>query len=397
MVELLLFALAGCLMGVATGLTPGLHVNTIAVMAVELLGLEKFELAVLITSMGIVHTFVDFVPSVLLAVPSGDNLLSVLPGHRLFLRGEGHYAVMLTVWGGIAGGAMAIAVSPIFLRFMQKSSGEIAKAIPFILGGVLALMVLSERGFKKKGFALAVIALSSAMGIIALSGGGAVKSPLLALTLGFFGVAPLLHSMKNRGSAKRQTVGEKGIEGKVVLEGALLSAFGAALVSALPAVGPNQAALIVKTLVGKIKTKSYLLLLGGINTANMFFSLIVLYALGKSRTGIAAAIKQLVELQPEHMLALTGAALIAIAFGGIATLAVSKHLVGAIGRINYSKLNLLVLAGLITIVFFFSNPLGMIAFSTATLIGFGAIAFGVKRSNCMAFLMAPTILYYLTA
>ena len=117
MVEtLILFVLAGCVLGTITGLVPGIHVNTIAVVALELFRTGRFELVALIVSMSIVHSFVDFIPSILLAVPGEDNLMSVLPGHRFFLKGAGHYAVTLTVWGGIVGGVMALAVSPIFLK-----------------------------------------------------------------------------------------------------------------------------------------------------------------------------------------------------------------------------------------------------------------------------------------
>ncbi len=395
MVEtLLFFVLIGCLLGIMTGLTPGIHVNTIAVIALGLFQTGRFELVVLIVSMSIVHTFMDFIPSVMLGVPGEDNLLSVLPGHRFFLKGKGHHAVLLTVWGGIVGGIAAIALSPIFLKFLQKSIAEIAKAIPFILAAVLALMVLKERETGKKIFSLAIIALSSLLGIIALSAASSIKNPLIVLVLGFFGAAPLLHSLKNKPVAKKQGSGEEKIESGVVFESALLSVLAASFVSMLPGIGPNQAALTVRTIVGKIRESSYLVLLGGINTANMFFSLIVLYAIGKTRTGTAVAIKQLIELQPEHMFALVAVSLIAIAWGAIATVAISKWLLKVVGKFDYGKINLFVFAVLVAIVFSLSNSLGMIAFATATMIGFAAIAFGIKRSHCMAFLMVPTILYY---
>ena len=80
MIELVILVLVGCLLGVITGLVPGIHVNTIAVIALEVFRTGRFELAALIVAMSIVHTFVDFVPSIVLAVPGEDNLLSVLPG-----------------------------------------------------------------------------------------------------------------------------------------------------------------------------------------------------------------------------------------------------------------------------------------------------------------------------
>ena len=396
MVEtLILFVLAGCVLGTITGLVPGIHVNTVAVIALELFRTGRFELVALIVSMSVVHSFVDFIPSIMLAVPGEDNLLSVLPGHKFFLMGAGHYAVTLTVWGGVVGGVMAVLVSPIFLKFLQENIAFIGKAIPFVLTTVLALMIFDEKGIEKRVFAVGIIIASSLLGIIALSPECAIKNPLMALILGFFGMAPLLHSLKDRPVAKKQTTGGEEFGGKMIFEGAALSVIAASFVSMFPGIGANQAALAVRTIVGKIKSSDYLVILGGINTSNMLFSLVALYAVGKTRTGTAAAIKQLIELQPEHMLVLAAVCIIAIAFGAIATITISKQAVKIIGKFDYSKLNLGVLVMLIVIVLFLSNSIGVVAFSLATVIGFSAISFGVKRSHCMAFLMMPTIIYYL--
>lgn len=391
---LLAMVLLGSLLGIVTGLVPGLHVNTVAVIALGLLQGAGLEVIALIVSMAIVHTFVDFIPSIALGVPSEDNLLSVLPGQRFFLKGNGYYAVMLTVWGGLVGGAIAIAASPIFHRFLEKSATWVPKVTPFALAAVLALMVFDEKGASKRIYSLAVIALASLLGLAMLSPSSAVKNPLPVLVLGFFGVAPLLQSLKNRVSVERQSLKETRVKEKLVAEYSLLSALGASFVSTMPGVGPNQAALTVRTAVGKIGSSAYLVLLGGINTANTLFSLTALYAVGKTRTGVAAAIKQLIELQGEQMLALAGVCLIALAFGAVSTAFISKHLLRVVCSFNYTKLNSLVLSMLVALVLFFSNPLGWGAFAVSIAIGFGAISLGVKRSHCMAFLMAPAITYY---
>ena len=395
MIELVILVLVGCLLGVITGLVPGIHVNTIAVIALEVFRTGRFELAALIVAMSIVHTFVDFIPSIVLAVPGEDNLLSVLPGQRFFLGGKGHYAIMLTVWGGLIGGIIAILVSPVFLRFLQNSIELLGQGIPIILLGVLGLMVFDEKGIEKKAWAIGIITLSSLLGIFLLSPSSAVKNSLLVLVLGFFGAAPLLHSLRNKPVAREQRFECKGIKSKKAFEGSVLGVLGASFVSMLPGIGPNQAALIVRTLFGKISSSSYLVLIGGINTANMFFSLIALYAIGKTRTGTAVAIKQLVELQLEHIFILIAVCLIAISFGAIATVVLSKKILAVVGKIEYGKANKLVLAFLVALVFVLSNPLGVIAFAVSTAIGFGAMCLGLKRSHCMAFLMAPTIIYYL--
>jgi putative membrane protein len=80
------FSLLGCIIGTITGLIPGLHINTVSILLLELNKNNASDLMVLIVSMSIVHTFVDFIPSIYFGAPEDDNFLSVLPGHKFLLK-----------------------------------------------------------------------------------------------------------------------------------------------------------------------------------------------------------------------------------------------------------------------------------------------------------------------
>src|SRR2546426_12501504 len=159
-----LFALVGYAAGLVTGLAPALHVNHVALLllasrsAFEGLVLAVFpsagleELIAILSSfvMGAVvgHSFLDFVPSVYLGAPEEKTALSVLPGHRLLLAGEGHVAVRLAARGGVAGGAAAVALllpPPLFpgspVDAYERAKGFIA----FLLVGIASRLILSER------------------------------------------------------------------------------------------------------------------------------------------------------------------------------------------------------------------------------------------------------------
>src|SRR2546428_3800935 len=134
-----LLTLLGVLAGVGTGLAPGLHVNNVAVLllasraAFEGLILVLFpaaapeEIVAILSSfvMGTVigHSFLDFVPSVYLGAPEEKTALSVLPGHRLLLAGEGHVPVRLAAEGGIAGGPAAVALLIPLRPFLRSPAG----------------------------------------------------------------------------------------------------------------------------------------------------------------------------------------------------------------------------------------------------------------------------------
>ena len=57
-VGILFFVLIGCGLGIVTGLVPGLHVNTVAVLAITFFPGSGFELVALIGSMSIVHRYI---------------------------------------------------------------------------------------------------------------------------------------------------------------------------------------------------------------------------------------------------------------------------------------------------------------------------------------------------
>lgn len=161
------FALLGTVAGVATGLIPGLHVNTVAAfvlaLQVPLLGLagELFawaapapaDLAVmaaaLVVGNVVAHTFLDYVPSIFLGAPEAETALSVLPGHRMLLQGRGMEAIRLSAQGSGA----AVLLSLLLLLPIAAVMGPpgnvyaaLRPALPLFLVLVAALLILTERG-----------------------------------------------------------------------------------------------------------------------------------------------------------------------------------------------------------------------------------------------------------
>ena len=73
----------------------------------------------------------------------------------------------------------------------------------------------------------------------------------------------------------------------------------------------------------------------------------------------------------------------------------SKKAIKQVHRINYQKTNAAIFVLLMILVFAFSGFFGLLVFLTAAATGLIALSSGIKRSACMAFLMVPTILFYL--
>jgi TctA family transporter len=100
----------------------------------------------------VTHTFLDFIPSVFLGAPEGDTALSVLPGHRMLLKGLGYDAVKLSAFGSLMSVFLALCMiiplrlvmgSPVFAY--EKLQGVIF----YILLIVVMMLVLTEKGEKK--------------------------------------------------------------------------------------------------------------------------------------------------------------------------------------------------------------------------------------------------------
>ncbi|MFP4655591.1 MAG: tripartite tricarboxylate transporter permease [Methanohalobium sp.] len=91
---LLLSIISGYLLGIISGLIPGIHTNNFAMILLVLspvmtdYGITTFYAAVIILANAITHTFHDVIPSIFLGAPSADMALAVLPGHQLLLDGQ---------------------------------------------------------------------------------------------------------------------------------------------------------------------------------------------------------------------------------------------------------------------------------------------------------------------
>ncbi len=161
-----LFTFIGIACGIATGLIPGLHVNTISALILILQGgLVSFAsslfgsfqptnaetlyvLCCMIMAMSITHTFLDFIPSVFLGAPDEDTALSILPGHRLLLEGRGYEAIKYSAFGSFA--SMLISLVLIFPAFLLMGPPihlyeKLTPFIPYVLLLIATVMITGEK------------------------------------------------------------------------------------------------------------------------------------------------------------------------------------------------------------------------------------------------------------
>ncbi|MBS3100607.1 tripartite tricarboxylate transporter permease [Candidatus Woesearchaeota archaeon] len=396
--EILIAIVLGCLMGVVTGLTPGLHINLVALILLSispfLLGYTNvIAVASFIIAMSITHTFTDFISATYLGAPADDTALAVLPAHRMLLEGMGYEAVKLTVIGSLLCLILTIILSPLLIFIVPIIFDYLKDYIGWILLAVVVFMILREESINKKFWAFAIVALSGILGLIVFNMPN-LKDPLLPMLSGLFGVSVLLLSLTQKTSLPVQRTTEMvKVKAKDMAKALSSGVFSGSLVSIFPGLGPAQAAVIAGQVVGKIEVFAYLVLVGGINTVSMILSLITLFTISKARNGSIIVVQQLLQNINLNVLVLFMS--VALIAGGIATfftLYTSKVFSSIMNKLNYSMLSIFIIAFIGLMVLYFSGLVGLLILVVATFIGLIPNIVDVSRSNSMACLLIPIIL-----
>jgi putative membrane protein len=378
---MILFLLIGIILGIIAGLIPGLHSNNISKIII-FLPFFGTEILVLIIALGITQSFVDFIPSILLGAPDSETYESILPGHKLFLKGRAHEAIALTVFGGILSVAIAILFLPFFIEFIKINTSYFPTIIPVVLLTTLFILVFGEKTRNKKILILFVIIASGTQGLL-------FKEQIFPLITGYFGL-PVLILSKPKEKVKQETKFDISLKN---IKESLTGTIGGAIVSIFPGIGNNLAAAIIRTFRQKIKTKNYLVLLGSINTSNFIFSIPVLFFLNKARNGTVIALKDSIFFTNNELFLSITIILIVSGIAGIITLVISKKLLKF--SFDFRKIEKIIIFFLIFLVFIFNGFFGLIALFFSTSLGLLTNLVGVKRSSCLASLIIPTLLFYL--
>ena len=389
----ILFAMSvGIILGIITGLTPGIHVNLVSVMLLSISGIliskiGPLAIAVIIISMAVIHTFLDTIPSIFLGVPEEDTALSMLPGHRLLIEGRGFEATMLTVFGSLMGLIIACLCIPFLLYLVSWIYPIIKTGIGWVLLIVSIFMIFRENN---KIWAVLVFSISGVLGLVTLK--LPINEPLFPLLSGLFGISMLLLSLQRSAKIPLQEISSIEIKGsyKAIICAVVVGWFA----SFLPGLGPAHAAVIGSQFV-KLTNKTFLILVGALSTVNMVLSMVTFYVLDKARNGAIVAVQQIIEISHSDFLILISVALIVGGVGTIIAIRLTKSFSKLILKVDYVKLCLGIVLLIISLVCLISGYLGLVILIVASAVGIIPVVKGVSRSQMMGCLMVPVIGYFL--
>ncbi len=417
----------GFLLGIISGLTPGIHVNNFALILVAVspvlsgLGFEPFYIAIVILSNSITHTFLDIIPSVFLGAPEPDTALAVLPGHALLLEGRGGEAVRLSAIGS----AGAVIVSLLMLLpicfFFQNIYGTINAYIGWILVLIVVLMIATERGeyiegmgslahLKFKFYAFSLFFISGFLGLFAFDNTSLMQplvkfgepSILLPLLSGLFGASMLVISLMTKSTLPVQ---EKNcrfvLPEKRIIRGLVTGTFAGSFVAWLPGVSSAIGTLLARLFVGEerdsLSSKEFMVSISSANMGNAIFSLIALFIIGKARSGAMVAVSDLVDVRKwdySIIIVLLIVIILVSIVSYFATIYLGDRISKLLSGINYSKLCVAVFVLLIILVFSFTGWFGLIIFMISITVGMIAPYAKIRKIHCMGVIMLPVILYF---
>ncbi|MBI2110244.1 tripartite tricarboxylate transporter permease [Candidatus Woesearchaeota archaeon] len=398
LLEIVIAILLGVLIGTITGLTPGIHINLVAVITLSLSPLllqytTPVILAVFIIALSITHTFTDFLPSTFLGAPTADTALSVLPAHKLLLEGRGYEAVNLATRGSLIGLFAIIILTPLYLISVKEGYSIVQIFIPYIL--IISSLFLIFRETKSRIWALISFLLAGTLGIGVLNL-PTLKQPLFPLFSGLFGTSMLLLSLKDKIKIPQQKITKPKIPKKELVKAIGSGAFASTLCGFLPGMGAAQAAIVASSVFKRIKTETFLILVGAVGTMVMVISFIALYTIEKARNGSVAIISKLIEkITLQNLILFLVVSIVVAILATIITLKLGKGFSKMITKVNYSRLCLGIILLIVLLAIIISGFLGLLVLTISTFVGMIPPLKGIGRNHLMGSLILPVLLYFL--
>ena len=414
--ELILFvvliSVAGAALGTFTGLVPGVHVNMLAallasfypLMSSALSGIFPSEyvpilVASCIVSAAVVHSFVDFVPSVFLGAPDPDEVLNVLPGHRMLLAGKGMVAVRSAAIGSLVGSMVAVMVAIPMQLLLSGGLGDYLESITLcVLLITVIVMITREKGTGML-WALVLFLISGTLGILCMfiadepSGiipGGNLLLPLLT---GLFGMPAMLLSLNNREVPEQNDEERFPVSPWPGIKGAVTGG----IVGWFPGITSTAGAVLTSSVLPEKGSENFISLVASIGSASTVFALVTLSVTGYGRTGTMLATGEVLGDSifgfgnGIFVLMLLSVA-VASLLGYIITIISGRSMAGFVRNRDMNRMNRVIIVLMIVLVALMTGPYGLLVLFASAVAGLIPTSVNVSRVHLSGCLILPVLI-----
>ncbi|MCF2238188.1 tripartite tricarboxylate transporter permease [Halobacterium salinarum] len=388
---------AGVALGTCSGLVPGVHVNTLALLlaaAAPLAPGPPHLVGAALLAAGVTHSILDVVPMLALGVPDAALAVSALPGHRLVLGGRGREALRVSALGSATAVVVAVAFGVPATWLAVRAAPVVYAHLPVVLAVLVVVLVARERSRRARFGAVLAVAASGTLGSVALPmqpdavvPTGDVLSPLFA---GLFGAPVLLAAFQGDGIPEQADARIAVPPREVVRPGVAGSLAGAA-VAYVPGVSGAIAAVFALDLTGDDSgDRAFVAALSGVNTANTVFALFALFAIGDPHTGVLVAFER--ARLPRTLPVLVASVVLAAVVTAAMVPAVGDRYFRAVRAVDHRRLTAGVCLLLVVVAWLFGGGTGVGLLGAATAVGAIPPVFGARRVHLMGVLLVPIAL-----
>ncbi|WP_414838369.1 tripartite tricarboxylate transporter permease [Candidatus Nanosalina sp. VS9-1] len=387
-VTLLLFSALGIAAGVATGLIPGIHPNTVIFTTVPFYlgsGTGLGAYAVFLSAISVSHTFHDFLPAIFLSSPDAESALSTINGKSAVQQGKGLESFHYTVYGALSAVVPVLAVALLSFFFLEGLYSSIESFMEYILVFFLLFVVLDSDD-RPEAFLIALF--SGVLGVLSFEVPVNQNFIFIPLFSGLFAVPAIIRSMEESFEIPDQDRPE--IDKINAFSGGIFGTAAGFLAGVVPGIGAAVSTAFVSPFMNDSSGK-FMSSMGAVNTTDIIFSIFTLQILGNARSGVSVAL-QLFSTQVNIDLVIL-VTLISVPVSALLALKISGLYTDLLENISLSKIFPTILVILVAISAAVTGFTGLVVIFTASMIGYAALETGNRRV-CMAVLLVPSILFF---
>ncbi|MFH1520853.1 MAG: tripartite tricarboxylate transporter permease [Candidatus Micrarchaeota archaeon] len=371
--------LIGTITGFASGFFPGLHPNMI-ISVLASLGLDNQTVAILIISLYPANLITSFIPSIFFGIPDSRTVVSVLPGQRMVLEGNGLKALKVVLFSSIITALIAVVMLYFSLDFFPLIYGTIKEHMKWIVLAIVCLLMIRS---KKPHMSVFIFILSGLLGKIALSTD--ITDQFLPLFSGMFTIAAILNYKKsNVPEQKDDTVRFDFI--KYILAGTVIGM----IADLIPGIGSPAQMATFATIVMRINTLGYLATISSISISQAIFSLATSISIGKNRVGATVWLAKFIDIE-ENLSLLIVLFVISMTMSVIGIYAMRKY-AAKLAVMDFSKINIILAIYLFAITLIIDGTIGIFILVLSSVVGLLALKLGVERTTLMGAIILPTLL-----
>jgi putative membrane protein len=418
---LILCALIGALLSSFLSCVPALHVYNVAglsiIIAMRLVDLVPGEaLAMFMMGMVVGYAILNAIPSIFLTVPDESTIFIVLPGQKYLVQGRGYEAAVLTGIGSLGGLFFLSLFSPLFPMIFPIIRRTVAPHLHWILGLVIAYMLLSEwpkgteraktswgkllEGWKSLIAGLATFLLSGVLGFILIYRSlipiEASFQSLLPAFVGLFAIPWLIQNILSMKRIPSQNISKSiDISLSLITRGVGAGALGGLFAAFFPVVTGGIGGFLAGHATAQRDDRLFIISQGASKLVYYVGAFLLLFVPGLhlTRGGMAWILSVIYTPHtPEMYYVAVAAMAISGALSFLLLLPLSRLVIRVVARLDYRKLSFVVLLFILGIVLWFTGWMGISISIVASGIGLIPVLWHSRRMNCMGVLLLPLCL-----